>query len=310
MPGSACRRKHGCLRDLQVRGSDQNPLMTTIWCNGQWLDALDFTAMPTDRGFMHGLGLFETILAVDGRPIFAERHLARLVAGCERLGWTMGLLDFSAIMAGLIVRNELEKGRSRIRLAISAGSGPVHDLELGADHVVWMLATPAAEPPLTTTANLSPWVRNERSALSGLKCASYAENLIALEHAARLGFEETVFLNTSGLLCEAATSNVFLVKNGEVFTPSLESGCLPGITRAVVFEMAARLGISCSECDLTTADLASADELFLTSSIRGLMGVSRFGARTLPAGPVTRALRAAWDAAILREGALPCDVLH
>jgi branched-subunit amino acid aminotransferase/4-amino-4-deoxychorismate lyase len=275
--------------------------MTTIWCNGQWLDVLDFTAVPTDRGFMHGLGLFETILALDGRPIYADRHLARLRAGCERLGWMMGLLDFPEIMAGLIARNELEKGRARIRLAISAGSGPVHDLELGADHVVWMLATPAAVPPLATTANLSPWVRNERSALSGLKCASYAENLVALEHAARMGFEETVFLNTSGLLCEAATSNVFLVKNGKVLTPSLASGCLPGITREVVLEIAARLSIPSDECDLTAADLATADELFLTSSIRGLMGVSRFGSRDLPAGPVTRALREAWDAAVLHQ---------
>lgn len=310
MPAPACRRKHGCLQDLQVRGSAQNPPMTKIWCNGQWLDALDFTAMPTDRGFMHGLGLFETILALDGRPVFAARHLARLRDGCERLGWTMGPLDFPEIMAGLIAQNELEKGRARIRLAISAGSGSVHDLELGADHVVWMLATPAAEPPLMTTANLSPWVRNERSALSGLKCASYAENLIALENAARLGFEETVFLNTSGLLCEAATSNVFLVKNGEILTPSLHSGCLPGITRSVVIEMAAQLGIPCHECDLTATDLASADELFLTSSIRGLMGVSRFGSRILPAGPVTRTLRQAWDAAILGERGQRSDVLH
>lgn len=275
-----------------------------------WLDALDFSASPTDRGLMHGLGLFETILAVDGQPIFAELHLERLRASCERLGWCPGFPDFGQIMAELIQMNELGRGRARIRLAISAGSGLVHDLALGDDHVIWITAVPAAEPPLTSTLNLSPWVRNERSSLAGLKCASYAENLVALAHAVRLGFEETLFLNTTGHLCEAATSNLFLVKNGAVFTPSLESGCLPGITRSVVMDLAAQKGIPCEERDVTMDDLSSAEELFLTSSIRGLMGISRFEDRIFPPGPVTRDLREALAAAILRKPGGREDVLH
>lgn len=259
---------------------------------------------------MHGLGLFETILAVNGRPIFAELHLERLLASCERLGWKPAFPDFPQIMAELIQMNELATGRARIRLAISGGSGMVHDLALGADHVIWMTAVPAMEPPLAATANLSPWVRNERSALAGLKCASYAENLVALQYAARLGFEETVFLNTAGHLCEAATSNLFLVKNGSVLTPSTESGCLPGITRSVVIALTAEIGIPCEERVLTRDDLFSADELFLTSSIRGVMGVSRFDDRSFPPGPVTRVLRDAWTAAIQRKTGAVKDVLH
>ena len=100
-----------------------------------------------------------------------------------------------------------------------------------------------------------------------------------------LAFEETLFANTAGHLCEAATSNVFLVKNGALHTPSLGSGCLPGITRAVVIELAATLGIPCEERDFPVDELHAADELFLTSSIRGVMAVSRFEDRVLPAGP-------------------------
>lgn len=273
--------------------------MTTLWCNGQWLDALDFPASPTDRGLMHGLGLFETMLAVDGRPVFVERHHGRIVESCRRLGWDPGLPDLRQTIIELIHANELATGRARIRLAVTAGSGRVQDLSLGVDHVVWMTAVAAVEPPRTTTANLAPWTRNERSALAGLKAASYAENLIALEHADRLGFEETIFLNTAGHVCEAATANVFIVRGGQVFTPPLDSGCLPGITRSVVIEIAANLGISCSERALTAADLDSADEIFLTSSIRGVMGLSRFGARELQPGPVTETLRASWTAAAL-----------
>jgi branched-chain amino acid aminotransferase len=272
--------------------------MTLVWCNGQWFDPLDFSTSPTDRGLMHGLGLFETILAVDGEPVFAGHHVERLRASCERLGWPFEFPDILETMRQLIKSNELTTGRARIRLAITAGSGVVHDLSLGSDHIVWMTAAPVGEAPQATAVNLSPWPRNERSALAGLKCASYAENLMALERAARLGFEETVFLNTAGHVCEAATSNVFMVRNGAVLTPPLTSGCLPGITRALVIEMARKLGLSCEERDLPSDELHAVDELFLTSSIRGVMAISRFEQRTLPPGSVTRRLREAWTATI------------
>lgn len=271
--------------------------MTHVWCNGHWLDPLDFPGSATDRGLTVGLGLFETILGLDGKPVFAERHLVRLQDGCGRLGWQPEWPDLLGIMGELIAHNELGAGRSRIRLALTAGSGVSHDLSLGADHVMWMTAAPVAEPPVSTTADLSPWRRNDRSPLAGLKCASYAENLVALSHAGRLGFEETLFLNTAGHLCEAATSNVFVATNGQLHTPPLSSGCLPGITRAVVIELAEKLGIPCHEQDLPEDALHAADEIFLTSSIRGVMGVSRFGERSLPAGPLTTRLREAWHAA-------------
>ena len=275
--------------------------MNHLWCNGQWLDALDFPASPTDRGVTLGLGLFETILAIDGTPIFAGRHLSRLRSGCERLGWDPELPDLPKIIGELVHRNELTSGRARIRLAITGGSGTLRHLALGPDHLVWMTAVPAPDAPLTTSANLSPWLRNERSPLAGLKCASYAENLAALEHAYQLGFEETLFLNTRGNLCEAATANLFLVRNARLLTPSPASGCLPGITRGVVIGLAAQHGIPCEEGDLSEEDLHAAEELFLTSSIRGLTGVSLFEKRTFPPGPMTRFLREAWHEAALRS---------
>ena len=277
--------------------------MTILWCNGQWLEASDFTLSPMDRGVTFGLGLFETILAMDGEPVFAERHLARLRASCEQLGWHPELPDFNNIMYQLIRRSHCTSGRARIRLAITGGSGLIHELALGPDHKICLTATAVADPPPTTTANLAPWVRNERSPLAGLKCASYAENLVALEHAARLGFEESVFLNTQGQLCEAATANLFVVRNGQLLTPSLASGCLPGITRSVVIELAGQLAIPCLQGEFTLPDLLAADECFLTSSIRGLMGVERFGERTFPPGPLTRRLREAWRAATRRATA-------
>ncbi len=275
--------------------------MTLIWCNGQYLEPTDFRIAPTDRGLMHGLGLFETILAIDAVPVFAERHLSRLALGCERLGWPFEIPEAAGIMAELATRNGFTSGRCRIRLSVTAGSGAMGDLSPGEDRLLLMTAARVAEPPATTTANFSPFIRNEHLALAGLKSASYAENPVALDHARRLGFEETVFLNSVGNLCEAATSNLFMVRNGALLTPSLASGCLPGITRGVVIELAGQLGIPCEETDLPAALIHEADELFLTSSIRGVMGVTRFEQRRLSAGPFTGQLRVAWVGEVHRD---------
>jgi len=275
--------------------------MTRIWCNGQWIDPLDFTIAPTDRGLMHGLGLFETILAVEGRPVFVGQHMERFARGCERLGWPVETTDLAAVMIDLLQHNHLGTGRARIRLALTAGSGVMGDPSPGGDRLLWMTASAAAEPPPTASVNVSPFTRNERSPLAGLKCASYAENHLALDHARRLGYEETLFFNNSGHLCEAATSNVFLVTGGTLRTPSLDSGCLPGITRAVVIGLAARLGIPCMETRLSSDDLRASDGIFLTSSTRGVMGVSRLDDRKLPPCETTTMLRKAWDQAVREE---------
>ncbi|MEO8616889.1 MAG: aminotransferase class IV [Luteolibacter sp.] len=276
--------------------------MTQIWCNGEWLDPLDFSASLMDRGSILGLGLFETMLAVDGVPVFVERHLARLRSGCERLGWHVMLPDLQEIINELLVKNGLCVGRARVRLAMTAGSGPIDDLSLGTSPLLWMVALAINEPPKEIQVNLAPWRRNEHSPIAGLKCASYAENLVALDHARRLGFEETLFLNTAGHLCEAATANLFIVKNGVLLTPSLESGCLPGITRAVVLELANRCRIDSQECMLTPDDLHSAGEIFLTSSIRGLESVSRVGDQVYYDYSVANRLRQYWKVEIERYG--------
>jgi len=285
-----------------VANLNQNsPRMTLIWCNGEFIDASAFEIAATDRGLMHGLGLFETILAVDGKPVFADRHLARMRQSAERLGWSLELPDAAAVMAELMASNGFTFGRSRIRVAVTGGSGPIGDLKSGEDRLVWMTVARAPNPPATTMANLSPFLRNERGALAGIKCSAYAENLIALDHARRLGFEETIFGNTAGYLCEAATSNVFFVKGGKLRTPSLACGCLPGVTRELIIQLAGRLGIACEESEFPVALLDEADEIFLTSCIRGVMGLSHFGPRKLPADALTGQLRLAWNEEMHRE---------
>lgn len=244
-----------------------------------------------DRGAIHGLGLFETMLACDGALVFPDRHLARLRKSCETLGWPVEYPDILEIATELLSLNRLDTGRARVRLAITAGSGAIHDLTPGSDRLIWMVASRAQVPPESISACISPWPRNEHSPLAGLKCAAYAENLIALNHARLNGFDEAIFFNTGGLLCEAATANIFLVKNGTLLTPSLDSGCLPGITRQVVLELAGKSSIACESAEITREHLQAADEIFLTSSTIGVMPVSRLGDCLLAPGHVTGILR-------------------
>jgi branched-chain amino acid aminotransferase len=275
-------------------------LMSDFWCNGGWVGSDEFTLSPTDRGVILGLAIFETMLAVDGRLKFVPAHLKRWKESCDRLGWRYPDIDLGAIGAELLSRNGLAQGRGRLRITMTAGSGPVHGKEAGSDAITWITATPVDAPPDSVSVLLSPWRRNERSPLAGLKTASYAENILALDRARASGFDETLFLNTSGCLCEGATSNVFIVRGGRVLTPSLDSGCLPGVTRSVLLDLIGKMNLICMETSLQNTDLENADEIFLTSAIRGPVPVSRLDQRVFPATPVADSIRTAWRHEICR----------
>lgn len=274
--------------------------MAVFWCNGEWIVAGDFSLPPTDRGVILGLALFETMLAVDGLPKFTEDHLARWKQSCDKLGWTFPDIDLAGIGSELLRKNRLVPGRGRIRLTMTAGTGSIFDKVAGNDAKIWITATPVDDPPKSIEVLVSPWKRNASSPLAGLKTASYAENILALDHARNAGFEETIFFNTDGKLCEAATSNVFLVRGDQVVTPSLESGCLPGVARSVVIRMIRSSGRECLETSLGEMDLENADEIFLTSAIRGPVPVSRLGDRKFHATPAADSIRARWIDEICR----------
>jgi branched-chain amino acid aminotransferase len=140
-----------------------------------------------------------------------------------------------------------------------------------------------------------PWVRNERAATAGLKTTSYADNVIALAYAKERGALEAVFANTRGELCEATGSNVFVVLDGVVHTPPLDSGCLAGITRELVLEWCREEGLEVVEMALPLDVLTRADEVFLTSSIKDVFPVSAVDGRVFASpGPVTRRAREVW----------------
>ena len=267
--------------------------MSWTWCKGEYIEG-PLAVSAGDRGLTHGLGIFETLLALEGRPVVLEMHLERMRSGAERLGWQiadLGTVRMEEAIRGLLARGGLEHGRARVRIALSAGEGELRCLERGKDSLLWITAAAAPPPPESVALVTAAFPRNEASPLAGVKCASYAENLVALDYARRNGADEALFHNTKGELCEGTTSNVFLVNGGRVLTPPLSSGCLPGTTRARVITLCCTLGIPVAEETLTPVDLAAAAEVFTTSATRGVVPVRSVDGAAYEPGEITCRLR-------------------
>ncbi len=260
------------------------------WVNGRLLDDPKGPAVAvTDHGFTVGDGVFEAVKVMDGRPFALTRHLDRLGRSARGLGLPLPDLEqvrraVSAVLEGPPL------GLGRIRITYTGGDAPLGSGRGSGAATLVVVAdemSPWAGPTAVVTV---PWTRNEHGALAGLKTTSYAENVIALAHAAERGASEAIFANTVGNLCEGTGTNVFYVLDGELRTPTLASGCLAGISRALVLEW-----FGAREVDEPLAVLAEAEEIFLVSTTRDVQGVGRCDERELGApGPVTAKVAAVW----------------
>jgi branched-chain amino acid aminotransferase len=238
-------------------------MTTLVFRNGNWEES---AYLEATHEVLTGQGLFETIFVKNQVPQFLDLHLARLRNSSEILG--IPSPDFDKVIVGveeLLLLQEGKLGRLRITLF---GGIPTPQL---------MLSLVDVKPSLEyVSVNISPWIRNENSAITGAKSASYAENVVALDRAKESGFTETLFFNNAGQLAEAATSNIVIVVDEEAVTPPLSSGCLPGITRQVLLELGVMREVSIDSGSLERASAAA-----LLSSIRGVQPINVLGEREL-----------------------------
>ena len=261
------------------------------WVNGQLLDDPSAPAVTvSDHGLTVGDGVFEAVKIVDDQPFALTLHLERLKRSAAGLGlpeYDEGLVrkGVEAVLAG----GGLALGR--LRITYTGGPAPMGSGRGDEPPTLVVVAAPMLKNPPTTTVATVPWPRNERGALAGLKTTSYAENVVALAYAHERGAGEALFANLAGHLCEGAGSNVFYVVGGELRTPTLGSGCLAGISRALLLEW-----YGGREVDAPIDVLDEADEIFLVSTTRDVQAVSRCDDRELEApGPVTAECRAVWQ---------------
>lgn len=249
-----------------------------IWLDGALRDADSAQVSVFDHGLTVGDGVFETLKAERGAVFALTRHLERLTRSARGLGLPDPDPDeVRAACAAVLEANPVALGR--LRITYTGGVSPLGSDRGDAAPTLVVALGESVRRPDTTAVITVPWVRNERSAIAGLKSTSYAENVVALAAAARAGASEALFANTVGQLCEGTGSNVFVVLDGELHTPPVSSGCLAGITRALVVEWA-----GAKETDLPFEVLERAEEIFLTSSLRDVQAVALVDGRAV-AGP-------------------------
>lgn len=269
-----------------------------VWVDGWLVDPDVPSVRALDHGMTVGDGAFETCKIVRGEAFALTRHL-------RRLGRTLAGLGLPAVDEGRVrdgVATVLGAGEpiefGRVRITVTGGAGPLSSDRSDSPATIIIASTPSTAHAPSAPVVTVPWVRNERAATAGLKTTSYAENVIAITHARSLGAEEALLANTRGELCEGTASNVFVVTDGVLRTPRLDSGCLAGITRELAIEWCRAAGMEVVEETLPFDVLRTADEVIITNSSRDVQGVHLVDNRTLVApGPVTTRAVDVWRTA-------------
>ncbi len=276
---------------------------TVVWMNGEFMRADEVRISPFDLGLTVGVGIFETMQAYDGRVFAYDRHHLRMEESIRAVAVHGALLPSMDLLKkaikGVLDRNDLNVGRARVRMSLSGGVNPLSGGPTAGSLIITAVSQAAPEP--LAKLDLVELPCNEFSDMVGVKSSSFADNIYAWRFGLSGGADEVVRLNTEDHLCECAMSNLFLVKGEVVMTPDYESGCLEGITRAIVFELCDQLGLDCVACELDLDELYAADELFITSSIREVQPAEMLGPDADHPHPVTRMLAEAYSNRVRRE---------
>ena len=279
-----------------------------FYLNGKLLTSEEARISVLDYGFLFGYGLYETIRAYDGQPFRLDNHLARLGFSGDRLGIVIHVALIREAVNDVVKANGFKQ--TRVRICVSIGEGTMSpNLDSCRQPTIAVLASEYTPPNADKYKQgykvmLSSIKRSSLSPVTYLKSANTMENMLARQDAKEAGADEAFSLNEKGYLTEAAGSNLFLVKDGVLKTPRYESGILPGVTRVVVFELAAQLGIKVKEVNLRLTDLLQADEVFVTNSLIEIVPVTVFDGKPLNSGKpgtLTRKLMKAYKEMVRKE---------
>jgi 4-amino-4-deoxychorismate lyase len=262
--------------------------------------------LAEDRGLAYGDGLFETLALRGGQLRFVDAHLARLAAGCARLG--IPLPDMPGLRAQLAT---VSAGVTHgvVKLLLSRGAGPRGYAPPAAPRPTLVVfcypGEPPAAPPALLRVRACTTLAGTSPALAGLKTLNRLEQVLARAEWRDPAIGEGLMRDESGCFVGGTASNLFIVRDGRLLTPGLGRHGVRGIMRGMVLAAATRLGIPAAEAGLRRPDLDGASEMFLTSALIGIAPVGEFDGRRLAPGPVTRRLRMELASAGVGECAAP-----
>lgn len=277
--------------------------MTAISIDGQLVAPEHAMISVLDRGLLYGDGLFEVLRTWHGAPVDLPAHLDRLYASAEALA--LRAIDRSALAAAVhATLAAAGAGEQRIRIVLTRGPGALsaRTEELGPGRAI-VIAEPLPELPTEVACAVVDWPLPRRPGPAH-KSLAYLDHIVARDLARAAGADEALRLDGQGLVVEGATSNVHVVVDGTLVSPPAAAGALPGVVRGRLLAAAARLGIAVREDRITVDQLRAADEILLTSSLRGVVAVTRLDGVARVAGRTTARLAAAVREEVL--AALAC----
>lgn len=256
---------------------------------------------PGQAGLLCGWGLFTTLRISRGEAFAYERHWRRLEkdAAIIRLPMPYSAAKVRVHLHEVIRANDVTDGCARIYLVYNkVGFWQSDETQPPVDLVIYTAPLPEYREPLRLA--MRQHGRHAASPLAGVKSISWLPNVWSVAEAQKEGFDEVVLLNERGEVAECTAANIFTVKNGKIYTPPVSSGCLEGVTRGILSEIAPEAGVSVVEQALRPGDLYEADEVFLSSTNRNLLGVGEIAGQRIPTapGPLTRQLDELFEAYI------------
>lgn len=242
--------------------------MIYVW-NGNLVENAELNLSPVDQGLVYGYGVFETIKTVNQQLAFFAEHMERLAAGCKAINITLDIKTqiLEQNCYDLINKLQLMDGALRITC-----------LKNNSDYNVLITARKNSYQPSDYQKGFrlcfADTKRNQHSLLVRVKSNNYLENILVRQKALEQGYNEAIFMNTEDKLAEGSLSNLFFVKDGVIYTPSIECGLLPGIVRDKVIAICGKSKLPLCLGEYRKSDILAADEVFLTNSLMEIMPVS------------------------------------
>ena len=256
--------------------------MPLVSLNGNFLDADHPYLDGTNRSFKFGDGLFETIRIVEGKPFNLESHYKRIIEGLDILKINMADFSLSYLneqIKELAENNSVNKG-GRARLSIfRQGTGAYAPISMGGDYLLELEPIDFNYFPLNEdglSVDIYDDVQKPINALSPFKTSNALFYIMASISAKEKGLDDVLMLNENKAIIESTASNLFIVSNGVLYTPSVEDGCVGGTFRMYLINLAIQNNIKVYECSLLPQNLYAADEIFLTNAIQGIRWVSSY----------------------------------
>ena len=262
-----------------------------IYVDGKFYAEADAKVSVFDHGLLYGDGIFEGIRFYDGRVFRLEEHIDRLWDSARSicLEIPMSKTEMTEALLETIRQNDLRDGYIRQIVTRGVGNLGLNPTQCKRPSVIIIVAQIALYPEAVyqnglTVVTCATRRTNPASLNPAVKSLNYLNNVMARIEANLAGADEALMLNDAGNVAECTADNVFIIKHGHIFTPPIAAGALRGITRSVVFEIAAELGLKITETDITRHDVFVADECFLTGTAAEVIPVIKADGRVIGNG--------------------------